>query len=627
MVRKKKEYTEKDIQVLSDRDHVRLRLPVYAGSTAVHEYEIPIFSNGDFHLQTVSFVPAAYKCVGEIIDNCIDEFAQTTSANKHITIEAQPLLGTYTISDNGRGVPIGKHETGKYTPEVVFGSLRSGRNFVSDKSAGVIGMNGMGSSITCFCSTEFAVDIHRDGKRYRQKFTDGALNVSRPSIRSATSKNKTGTSIGFQLDGEVFSDVTLPAELMENRAVEIALTNPGVTAEYNKKKFKFKKGFDDVVRKISKNYFKFEIDNIEFYVIFDFNSGVDEKMFSWVNSSFLFDGGSCNTQFLNAFCSKVGFHLEKRAKKENCIITRNDIRRDLLIFGNLKISDPEYDAQSKTRMTGPSLRKEMDEMIATQWSTFAKKHKDWFDVIIERATLRHHATADKKAAKEHKKKNVKKVEGLMDATSKMRHKCQLLITEGDSAASMITDARDPDFTGVLPARGKFNNVYGKTVAQLLKMGKITDILTAIGLVPGERAVRSNLRYGRVVIATDADVDGGDIFTLFVNLFYQFWPELFDPDYEPFIYRLVAPNVCLTKSKQRIHFTTRMDYEKQRKYKTGWTVTYYKGLGSMVREDWEMILTGETDTMIPIIDDGNMKETLALLFSDDADKRKEWLQHD
>jgi len=269
----------------------------------------------------------------------------------------------------------------------------------------------------------------------------------------------------------------------------------------------------------------------------------------------------------------------------------------------------------------------MDTIINKHWTAFFKKHKQWFDDIIERASLRHHANANKKAAKDLKKQNVKKVDGLIDATSKRRHLCQLLITEGDSAASMITDARDPETTGVLPARGKLNNVYGKTVAQLIKMPKITSILTAIGLVPGEKAVRSNLRYGQVTIATDADVDGGDIFALFVNLFYQFWPELFDPKEKPFIYRLIAPNVCITKGKQRIHYATRDEYESKGRNKSGWTVVYYKGLGSMVRDDWEMILSGKTDTKIPIVDDGHIAETLKLLFSDDVNARKEWLQND
>lgn len=633
---KKKEYTSDDIKILSDRDHVRLRTQVYLGSTKETTYEIPVFHGNEFQVKEVSFIPAVYKAVGEIIDNSIDEFAQTSETNKHLKIEANPLLGTYTIADNGRGIPIDKHSSGKYTPEVALASLRSGRNFEEELERGVIGQNGVGSACTNYCSTEFSVDITRDGKRYRQTFTDGARESSKPSIRKGGSK--TGTSISFQLDGQVFDETSLPPELMESRAVEIALTNPGVTAEYNKSKYRFKKGFDDVVKKISKQYFKFEIEVVrerldqniqpmtaELYVIFDVHEGIDERIFSWVNSSFLFDGGLCNTQFINAFSDRVIKHLASAAKKQKCEVTKNDVRRDLLVLGNLRLSNPEYDAQSKTRLTGPNLRKEMSEMLDKQWASFSRKNKDWLNDVLERAIVRHHASANKKAVKEHQRNLKKKIPGLLDATGRDRSLCQLLVTEGDSAASMISDVRDPTTTASLPLRGKINNVHGKTVAQLLQMDKVKDLITAIGLIPGKKAIRGDLNYGRVIITTDADYDGGDIFALLVNLFFTFWPELFDPNYEPFVFRLVAPNVCATKNKKRVHFPTRTAYEKVASKYKGWTIDYYKGLGSMEQDDWEMILSGQTDTLIPIQDDGKMKETLELLFGDSVEARKEWLQ--
>lgn len=619
---KKTNYTADDIKVLSDRDHVRLRTQVYLGNTKMTSYEVPLFLGESFTIKEVSFIPAVYKAVGEIIDNSIDEFAHINIPNKHLKIEANPLLGTYTITDNGRGIPIDKHSSGHYTPEVALGSLRSGRNFEQELERGVIGQNGVGSACTNYCSTEFSVDIHRDGKRYRQTFSNGAAQVSSPSIRAGS--DKTGTSVSFQLDGEVFEETSLPAELMENRAMEIALTNPNITAEYNGKKYKFKKGFEEIVKKISKNFFKFEIDNIEFFVIFDVHEGLDERMFSWVNSSLLFDGGLCNTQFINAFTDRAIKHLSASAKKQKCEVTKNDVRKNLLVLGNLRLSNPEYDAQSKTRLTGPNLRKELSDLVDNQWSVFARKNKDWLNEVLERAIIRHHSHANKKAVKEHQKK--RKVPGLVDATGKDRFNCQILITEGDSAASMITDARDPRTTASLPLRGKINNVHGSTVAQVLNMGKVSDLLTAIGLIPGQKALRSSLRYGKIVIATDADYDGGDIFTLLINLFYTYWPELFDPGYEPIIHRLVAPNVCAIKGNKRVHFPTRNEYEKAKDKYKGWTIKYYKGLGSMVKADWEMILSGETNTLVPVVDDdGKMKDTLALLFGPNADLRKEWLQ--
>ena len=622
---KKKEYTSEDIQVLSDRDHVRLRTQIYLGNTEPTSYPIPVFTDKGFEVANVEFTPAVYKAVGEIIDNCLDEFAQTSITGKQISIKAHPILGMYTISDNGRGVPIEKHKTGPYTPEVVFGQLRSGRNFTNEKEAGVIGQNGVGSACVNFCSSDFRVTIHRDNKKYTQTFSNGAENISKPSIRKSVTP-KTGTSIEFQLDGGVFKDIALPEQLMENRAKEIALTNPGVLVEYNNKRFKFKRGFEDLIKKISSDYFKFQAPGIEFYVIFDVNSELDEQVFTWVNSSLLFDGGICNTQFLNAFFEKTVTHLEREAKKAKCEVTKNDVRNHLLVIGNLRVADPQYDAQSKTRLTGPNLRKEINTMVDTWWSTFTKKNKTWLAAVLDRAMVRFHTNANKKAIKEHQKNLTKKVPGLIDATSKNRWETQLLVTEGLSAARMITQARNPRIHGSFPLTGKINNVHGTTVAQLLKMGKVTDLLSAIGLVPGQRALRSELNYGRVVIATDADYDGSDIMTLLINLFYTFWPELFDPNYDPFIYRLVAPNVVAAKGNKRVHFTTRTEYENVKsRYKNGWSINYMKGLGSMIGKDWEMILSGETDTLIPFVDDGKMRTTLELLFGNNVEERKKWLQ--
>lgn len=624
---KTKKYDENDIQVLSDRDHVRLRLPVYAGSTNEQTYKIPILSNNSLSFTQLAFIPAVYKCINEIIDNSLDEFTQINIQNKTLKISSNASKGEYTIEDNGRGVPIAIHSTGKHTPEVVFGSLRSGRNFTAGKDAGVIGQNGIGSSMTCFCSTKFEIDIQRDKKRYTQTFTEGGLKVTKPKIKDTTS-TKTGTSVSFSLDPSVFNSIVVPEELIRNRAIEVSLTNPNVTTEYNGEKFKFKGGFDDVVKRFSNDYFKFSSDNIEIFVIFDAIEGIDEEMYTWVNSSLLFDGGLCNTQFLNAFYDATIETLAPLAKKNKCEVTKNDIKRNLLVLASLKIADPEYDAQSKTRLTGPNLRKDMVQIIQNDWKSFSRKHKEWLNCVVERANARFHKHADAAAAKELEKNRSKKVLGLLDATSKVRFNCKLIVTEGDSAAGMISDVRDTKTMGAMPLTGKINNVWDTTPGQLIKMGKVVDLINAIGLIPGRKAVRAELNFGQVIVATDADSDGADIFTLLVNLFYQFWPELFDPKYPAFVYRLIAPNVVASKGDKRIHFASMELFRKEEsKYKSGYEIEYFKGLGSMNRIDWEMILSNPTDCLIPITDDGDLQPTLELLFSPDAEMRKIWLTND
>jgi len=623
-----KAYTEKDIKALSDREHVRLRTAVYLGSTEPTDYLVPRFTNEGFKTERVRFIPAVYKAIGEIIDNSIDEFAQTINPIKRLEIFANPQNGFYMISDTGRGVPIGKHETGVPTPEIVFGHLRSGRNFSNDREAGVIGMNGVGAACTNFCSLEFKVDIKRDGQQYHQVFSNGGESVSKPVTKS-NPDNSTGTKVEFVLDPTVFKDITLPESMLDARAKEIAFNNPTVTVCYNAgQEYRFRRGFDDIISSLDLgNYYKFETKGIEWYVVPVAHESLDERVFTWVNSSYLFDGGICNTQFVNAFCDKALTAIQPQAKKLGCEVNKNDIRKGLLVFGILKISNPQYDSQAKTRLTGPTLRKDFDEMIDTKWKDFAKKFKPWIDAVIQEAAVRHHTNKNSEAINKHKKQMRKKAIGLLDAVGRgiPRSQCRLFVTEGLSASSSLVEVRNPNTDASFPLGGKINNVYGSTVAQVLKMGKLTDLLASIGLTPGQPAIREQLRFGKVIIATDADYDGADIFTTLVCLFYCFWPELFDPKKPAFVHRLLAPNVVASKNKQRIHFASRTKYEQQKEKYKNWSIEYLKGLGSMQRVDWEIILNDQnSDTLISILDDSKIEGVLELLFGPSADARKLWL---
>lgn len=616
-------YSAKDIKVLSDREHVRLRTQVYLGNMHPTEYKVPFFTKNGFEIRSVAFTPAVLKSINEIIDNSWDELLKIQKKGKRITITADPDAGDYTISDNGRGIPIDMHEIGKYTPEVALSMLRAGRNFTDEKEAGVIGQNGVGSACVNYCSEVFDVTIHRDNKQYVQVFSDGADIILPPEITKHVSK-ETGTTVHFTLDSQVFKNVSLPNELVRNRAIELAFSNPELTVEYNLEEFSFKRGFPELLNPISKQNYRFAGSFGEFFVSFDLYEGLSEQIFTWVNSSLLFDGGICNTQFYNAFVDKVVEHLAPQAKRMKIEVTANDVRRNLLIFGNLRIQDPQYDAQSKTRLTGPNLKKEYVQAVEEGWKGFVRQHKEWLEAVLERAARRHKGKADKEAVDELKKTKKKKVEGLLDATSRDRQKCKLLICEGLSASGQIGEVRDPEFIGAFSLTGKFNNVFGASVADLLKMGKVKDLLAAIGLVPGQKATKYNLNFGEIIIATDADYDGGNIFTMMINLFYQFWPELLDPKTSPIVFRMIAPNVCAVKGNKRVHFPTRNEYEKVAEKYKGWKINYYKGLGSMEKEDWEMLLSGETKTFIPIQDDGMLGPTLELIFGPDSDARKEWL---
>lgn len=628
------DYNSDQIKVLTDREHVRLRTQVYLGNMTNVDYEIPTFVNGKFEIHKCNFVPAVFKCLGEVADNSIDELTQNNLPTKQIDFVANPVNGFYCISDTGRGIPITMHETGKYTPEVALGSLRAGRNF-DEKQTGVIGQNGVGASCVNYCSTSFIVNIHRDNKNYQQVFTNGADNILEPKIVTKRQKN-TGTSIQFELDPQVFKNgVSLPTVLVQSRVMEIAFNNPSMTTTYTEvddfgnnvcsQQYNFPKGFESIVSSFSKSYAVFSGEDMDFFVIFDVHQGIDEKMFTWVNSSLLFDGGICNTQFMNAFTESVIAHLEPKTKKSKIVVTKNDIRENLLIFGIIKCQDPEYDSQSKTRLTGPNMRNKIQKVITDKWKLFAKKQTEWLDVVLERATKRYKNAADDKAAKDLVKTSTKKIPGLLNANSRNRSECILIVTEGDSASNQITSVRDPNTMGIFPLTGKVNNVYGYSVSDILNMVKIKNLIAAIGLVPGKRAVRAQLNFNQVWITTDADSDGDDITTLLVNIFYQLWPELLDPGAAtPFLSRLTAPNIVAYKGSKRVHFTNRAEFDKHSSKYEGYTIEYFKGLGSMWLEDWKMVMKNKTG-LIPIYDDGHMGSTLELLFGPSVEMRQLWLQ--
>lgn len=618
-----KQYTSDDISVLSDREHLRLRISMYAGNTNTTSYMMPNFTDNKFDITKVEFVPAALKCINEIRDNSSDELMQIDRPNKRIDITADVARSTYTIADNGRGVPIDVHrDTGLPTPQTVFGSLRSGRNFGDEKTAGVIGMNGIGSSMTNYVSDFFRIRINRDNKQYTQEFTEGALNVTQPLIKSKKSK-ETGTSITFKLDDSVFSNTIIPEVVMHNNAIEVAFNNPGVLVAYNGTEYKFKNGLTDVIKSISTQSFSFSNDAMNFNVIFDLCEEQDEQVFVYCNGSYLWEGGCANTQFTAAFFDKVIDHLSRAAKAQKCEVTKADIRGGLLIIGSLKLTNPNFDSQAKTRLTGPYLRKDFDALLERQWKVFAKQHKEWLDGILARAFDRHHSEANAKAQKNMAKKVPKKVPGLIDASEKDRSKCTLYLCEGDSAKFSLANIRTSSMA-IYPLTGKINNTYGCTIAQIADMGKVAKLLNIIGLVPGKPAVRSQLRYGNgIYLVADADVDGSDITTLMINIFYN-WPELFDPKLPPFVYKMIVPNICCVKGNKRVHFATKAQYQAvSDKYK-GWEVTYLKGLGTMIPADWDLIASNIDQFLIPLVDDGSLAAGLKLAFSDDVDARKKWL---
>lgn len=449
-----KEYKASDISVLSDRDHVRLRTAIYLGSTETSTFEIPIFKKDDLEIKYVDFIPALYKSFNEISDNGIDELVQLKKKDKRLSIMHDTVENKFKICDNGRGVPVDVHpQTGRHTPETVFTELRSGRNFDDGaKDSGVIGTNGVGSSCVAMISEEFNVQIRRDNKFYQQTYRDGTASIEEPQIATMASK-ETGTCIEFKFDRALkqFADTNLNPDLIYNRAFEIALTNPEIEIGYVRKQldedgtleqvqdtFAFKGGMAEYIKKISERFFEFKYDHEDFtaryYVVLDKYQGIDEKVFVYVNSSLLFEGGTAAHMFFNTFFSQVVDKLKSETKKRKVDLNRNDVRQNMLVVADVKMKNPRYDNQSKTRLISQEIKKHIDEMVTSQIGKFISSNKDWIEEILDRAEFRQ-KIADISELKKRQKKKKGKLAKLIDCYTKDRSKAAIAFSEGDCMAS------------------------------------------------------------------------------------------------------------------------------------------------------------------------------------------------
>jgi DNA gyrase subunit B len=449
-----KSYSSSDIQVLSDRDHCRLRSQIYVGSTEMTSYEMPIFEKNDIFIKQKDFIPALYKSFNEIVDNSIDELTQLKKKDKKISVFHNVVDNRFKVVDNGRGVPIDVHpQTGRYTPETVFTELRSGRNFDdSSKDSGVIGTNGVGSSVVAMLSEEFQVSIKRDGKFYEQMYRDGTNSIDPPSINIYKGKD-TGTGTEFKFDTTLtqFATTEIDPELIENRVFEIALNNPEIEMSYSRKQldadgeeehieedFCFKGGMGEYIKNVSDRFFEFKYVDPEFtakyYLILDKYQGIDEKVFVYVNSSLLFEGGTAAFMFFNTFFSSVTEKLKSECKKRKIELNKHDVRHNMLVIADVKMKNPRYDNQSKTRLISPEIKKHIDKMVIDNIGKFISQNKDWVDEVLSRAEFRQRISDMAKVKKNQKGKRGK-LHKLIDCYSKDRSICSIAFSEGDCVKS------------------------------------------------------------------------------------------------------------------------------------------------------------------------------------------------
>lgn len=601
---------EEKYRKLSDIEHVLLRAGMYVGSTKPREEGVHLLGADEkFELRQVTYNPALLKIFDEIVSNSVDEHRRNSKLNE-IKVTVDQERGVIVVWDNG-GIPVVKHaEYDEWVPEMIFSNLKAGSNFNDDEERLVAGTNGVGSTLTNIFSTKFRVRTADRKHAFQQTFSNNMRERTQPKILEW----KEGfTEIMFQPDLARFGleridDVHL--EMMRKRCIDLAACNPGLRMSFNGVERKFK-SFADYCRMYG-DLVTFE-DSQRWRVGIAPSAGGFTQV-SFVNSVETKDGG---THIDYVMLQITDWLREKVKRKHKLELRPAELRNHFMLFVQADIVNPAFSSQTKEKMIteardfGSQFKLSDKALKAILDSEIIQRILDWAQqkaLADERKQLRE---LNKSIGKE-------KVLKLVDAKGKDRDKCTLGLFEGDSAMSFFRKFRDPQTQGAFPLRGKFINVTELQNTRVIQNQEVKDLLTAIGLKMGEPP--KDLRYGRILIYSDADVDGDSIAGLLMNFFGRYWPELFD---QGRICRVMTPLVVAKRKGETLPFYSAVEFdtwqEKQRDL-SKWDIAYKKGLAALEDEEAKEIIVNPR--MFSISGGKELKPTLDAWFASDPAIRKQ-----
>ena len=613
-------HIQQTYQVLDEIEHIRLRTGMYAGSTSLQTSQEWVYQDGKMVKRDISYIPAFIKIFSEILDNAIDEGKRAPDVLNQIKVDI--TFDEISVQDNGRGIPVEIHEqTGTYIAETVFSNLRAGSNFNDDEDQSLIGTNGVGSTLTNVLSTNFKVESCDGKRKLTQEFWNGMRERSEPKIKDS---NKNGTKITFSPDYAFFKLSNLDTDhylKIQKKVIDAAANNLNIKFYFNGELLKFK-SFDDYIALYSDVYFS---DNTD-----DWKVGISEsdgfEQISFINSVETYQGGTHVNYVVDQITTKLREHFKKKHKVD---VKPSDIKNHFRIYIAGTVNRPRFSSQTKENMI--SLPTEWK----TNWSVSDKFIKnilkseiiqsilDWVQAkekAAEAAELR-------KANKNLDKSDPKRVEKFHDASTKQRNEAMLFLAEGDSALSGLLSGRDPKTMAAFPLRGKPINVLPMELKDILDNREFKNIMTITGLQFGERVNSvEDIRFGKIVLSTDQDLDGFSIRGLLLNAFYKFWPELFSLGV---IHILNTPIVKVKYKKETLSFYDIQSFEvwkalhNDEKYES----KYYKGLGTSSSKEWKEYLSNLSNNLEKVTTEETDIEIFKLQFSKEAgssDRRKVWL---
>lgn len=580
-------YNENDIQVLEGLEAVRKRPGMYIGTTDV---------KGLHHL------------VWEIVDNSIDEALAGYCKNIEIIINKDNSI---TVKDDGRGIPVGKHpKTGISTVETVYTVLHAGGKFGGGGYKVSGGLHGVGASVVNALSSRVTVTVYKDGKIYECKFANGGKTVQPLTEIGTCEANRTGTTVTFKPDSEIFDTEIFDYETLKVRVRELAFLNRGLQLtlrddrdeeDTQGEKFLYEGGISEYVRFLNQNktpihddiiHLEGEQDGIFFEVAMQYNNSYNDNIYSFVNNINTHDGGTHEegvrralTRVINNYARKT-----KMLKEKDEGLTQDDVKEGLTMIISCKHPNPQFEGQTKGRLGNSEVRKIADNVFAEGFERFLMEHPTDAKIIIEKAMLASRARSAAKKAREATRKSDLTITNffgkLTDCKSKDPTVSELFIVEGDSAGGSAKKGRDSMTQAILPLRGKILNVEKTRLDKALGNEEIKTIITAFGTGIGQDFDLDKLRYHKIIIMTDADVDGSHIRILLLTLFYRYFKPILEEGHvyaaQPPLFRVMhgkTRKYCLDEAEKDRYLASLPENIRNRA-----EIARMKGLGEMDAEE-------------------------------------------
>lgn len=574
-------YSAKNIEVLKGLEPVRLRPGMYIGNTG---------RSGLNHL------------IQELIDNSVDEHLAGYCKNIYVSINED---GSATVSDDGRGVPVDIHETeGIPAERVVYTVLHAGGKFNSSTYKISGGLHGVGSAVVNALSKKLLVEVARDGYLYTDSYEYGVpvteLTPEGNLPRTRLKEKRTGTKVTLYPDDTIFETVKFKADAIMQRIKETAYLNPELTITFHNKRdgkepvvFHQPGGLSAFVEDISEGLthtspiiaISGEKENITADIVFVMTEDGEENIIGFTNNITNPEGGTHVTGFKSGFAKLINSYARNELgllKEKDANLSGADIRSGMQAIISVKHPDPQFEGQTKTKLSNTDVTKAVDDIVKEQLTVYFDRNYDVLKDICDRAI-----SLSKKKALEKSKINLNKFsfEGngkLAKQESNDSSKCEIFIVEGDSAGGSAKTARNRKYQAILPLRGKILNVEKKTVAKVLENAEIKALINAFGCGfmqgYGNDFDINKLNYDKIIIMTDADVDGAHIATLLLTFFYRFYPDLIN---EGHIYIAIPPLYRVGEGKHMQYLYSDEELNRYRKKHTGkFTIQRYKGLGEM-----------------------------------------------